>query len=368
MKEYKLPTYPAARDVWDTLKEETRPLIVYGMGNGADKLLLQCETRGIEIADFMASDGFVRGQQFHGKTVLSLAAVKEKYESFVLVLAFASSRPEVLEMLFDMAEKYPLVMPDLPVVGELCFDKEYYNGHYADFAEVMKHLADPLSCNLYAAVLQYKLSGDIRVLADAYTSAEETTRLICPETVRAYIDCGAYNGDTLREMMALGAPLRQAICVEPDARNYKKLKAYADSQTDIDITCIHAAVHATDSVGVLAGSGNRNSSLVGASFENRAEEVALVAVDSVADDGMPDYIKYDVEGAEMPALQGSALTISRARPRVLLSLYHRTEDLIVLPRALMRLAENYDFYLRRPPCVPAWELNLIAVPRTECEK
>ncbi len=35
MKKYALPTYPAEQDVWDVLREETRPLVVYGMGNGA---------------------------------------------------------------------------------------------------------------------------------------------------------------------------------------------------------------------------------------------------------------------------------------------------------------------------------------------
>ncbi len=362
MREYHLPTYPAMQDVWDVLRAETRPLIVYGMGNGADKLLAQCEARGICIADFMASDGFVRGQSFHGKTVLSLAAVKEKYPEFVLVLAFASSRPEVLEMLYEMAETYPLIMPDLPVVGELCFDKDYYNTHYTDFARVASSFADALSCNLYAAVLQYKLTGDIRILRDACTDAEETSALIDPASVSQYLDLGAYRGDTLAEMV-VAAPLARAVCVEPDRRSYVKLQAYAASLADVHVDCIRAAVSDTNGAGQLAASGNRNSSLVGASYENRAEEVPLVTVDALCETFTPEYVKYDVEGAEYAALCGSRGTIARSRPRILLSLYHRTEDLIVLADALRELCRDYDFYLRRPPCVPAWEVNLIALPR-----
>ena len=45
----------------------------------ADKIIGVCTRYGIEISDFFASDGFVRGQLFHGKTVLSFSQIKEKY-------------------------------------------------------------------------------------------------------------------------------------------------------------------------------------------------------------------------------------------------------------------------------------------------
>ena len=61
-------------DLWQTLKtasDSGRPILLYGMGNGADKILTVCEAYGIPVADFFASDGFVRGHSFHGKVVLS---------------------------------------------------------------------------------------------------------------------------------------------------------------------------------------------------------------------------------------------------------------------------------------------------------
>ncbi len=363
MRNYMLPAYPATRDVWDILREETRPLVVYGMGNGADKLLDACTARGIEIADFMASDGFVRGQLFHGKQVLSLAAVKEKYEDFVLVLAFASSRPEVLEMLYRMAETYPLVMPDLPVVGRTCFDKEFYNARYTDFARIAATFRDPLSCNLYAAVLQYRMTGDIRILRDACTDVTETEALLRLSDVETYLDLGAYRGDTLAEVMTVSKHLRHAVCVEPDRRTYAKLAAYAETLPNVDVHCVHAAVGDASGEAKFSASGNRNSSLIGASYESRTEVVDVVTVDALCETFTPDHIKYDVEGAEMPAIHGSALTIRRSKPRILLSLYHRPEDMIDLVDALLEICPDYDLYLRRPACVPAWELNLIAIPK-----
>ena len=223
MKQYQLPPASFSCDAWDRLKMETRPLVVWGMGNGADKLLSEFEKRGLEVADFMASDGFVRGQSFHGKVVLSYASVKEKYEDFALVLAFASSRPEVLSLMFDRAEECTLYMPDLPVCGAQYFDKEFYALHYDEFERVYAALEDDISKNLFAAMLWYKLTGDILILRDAYTEEEDTWNLLEPHKIHTYVDCGAYNGDTLASLLDAGAPLTQVICVEPDARTFRKL-------------------------------------------------------------------------------------------------------------------------------------------------
>ena len=91
-------------DLWHRLQDaarEGRPVVMYGMGNGADKILAVCEGYGIEISDFFASDGFVRGHAFHGKEVLSYSAMREKYRERgldpIVLLSFASSRPEVLD-------------------------------------------------------------------------------------------------------------------------------------------------------------------------------------------------------------------------------------------------------------------------------
>ena len=67
MNELQLP----ASDLWRDLAARKCPVVLYGMGNGADKILRVCDTYGIKVSDFFASDGFVRGHQFHGKTVLS---------------------------------------------------------------------------------------------------------------------------------------------------------------------------------------------------------------------------------------------------------------------------------------------------------
>ena len=82
-------------DLWEYLSQTEKTVVMYGMGNGADKILAICCRYGIEVADFFASDGFVRGHSFHGKRVLSYSEVKEKYgaESIIVLLSSRGPRP-----------------------------------------------------------------------------------------------------------------------------------------------------------------------------------------------------------------------------------------------------------------------------------
>ena len=114
---YCLPEYPFLEDMWDRLSRESRPIVVYGMGNGADKLIERFKKYNIEISDFFASDGFVRGHTFHGMRVKSFSEIKETYPEFVIVLSFASNRAEVIEMLDKIDSEYEMYVPDMPVAG-----------------------------------------------------------------------------------------------------------------------------------------------------------------------------------------------------------------------------------------------------------
>ena len=153
--------YLAEKNLWVHLKETKLPIVIYGMGNGADKIIEELEARGITVSDFFASDGFVRGHHFHGKRVLSLSEVKEKYESFIILVAFGSSLPDVMGKFISLAETHELYAPDVPVCGGELFDADFYLAHEAEFEQVRALLADEKSRAVWDDLIAYKLSGDI---------------------------------------------------------------------------------------------------------------------------------------------------------------------------------------------------------------
>ncbi len=58
-----------------------------------------------------------------------------------------------------------------------------------------------------------------------------------------------------------------------------------------------------------------------------------------------DFIKMDIEGAELQALKGAENTLKKFRPKLAISAYHKIDDLIVLPGYLDSLNLGYEFYL-----------------------
>lgn len=355
-----LPKYPCEADVWDILGRDPRPIVVYGMGNGADKLLSRFEAYGITVADFFASDGFVRGHSFHGKRVKSFSEIKAEYSDFVIVLSFASGRAEMLSLFRALDAAHTLYIPDMPVAGDRYFDRAFYNENYASVVSAYEALSDEISRGVFASVLHYKLSGKLSALMALTQKREEILSLLPPD-MRVMLDGGAYHGDTAKEALSAFPCLEEVLAVEPDKKIFKKLSRLAEAEPRI--RPVFGALWREAGEATFFGSSNRNSSLVSASYEHREDTVPLVTVDALAQDRRVDYIKYDVEGSEREALEGSLQTIERNRPALLVSLYHRSEDIFSLILYLRdRLPKGYRLLLRRLAVVPAWDLDLIAIP------
>ena len=361
-KIFPLPTAPLMSDMWDELKNEKRPIVVYGMGNGADKLFDRLNSYGITVSDIFASAGFVRGHSFRGYRVKSFSEIKTIYSDFVILLSFASNRGEVIDMLSKIDSEHDMYVPDMPVAGvEEYFDKDFYNQNYDAIIRAYDSLCDDESKAIFSSVVNYKLSGKMKYLLECYSTRDEIYSLMPVAKIRQAVDAGAYNGDTVREMKGYFPNLERVCAIEPDKKNYKKLVKYSEAETEIEVKTYNVGAWCNDGDGVFFGSGNRNSTLVAtASFEHSQDDTSLVAIDSLTC-GKTDYIKYDVEGAEREALLGSRVTITESHPTLLISLYHRSRDIFELVNTMAESYPEYNLYLRRLRCLPAWEIDLIAV-------
>lgn len=345
-------------DLWKYLSSSSKKIVMYGMGNGADKILAVCDRYEIEISDFFASDGFVRGHSFHGKTVLSYSQVKEKYgaENIIVLLSFASSLPDVLALFDRVDAECEMYAPDVPVCGGTLFNLEFFLENREKIEQVYGMLADDESRKIYESVIRYKLSGKICYLRDAVSDRDSVWAMLGDIEVAA--DLGAYNGDTAQELISYRPYVKEIIALEPDRRNFRKLNEYAATVDIPKIRAVNAAAWSGADTLTFADSGSRNS---GAFAVGKKIDVSALSLDSLLKGKRVDYIKYDVEGAEKEAIEGSREAILSHRPSLLISVYHRSEDIFALPLQISSLRKDYKLYIRRYPYVPAWDLNLICI-------
>lgn len=347
-------------DLWTYLASASKTIVMYGMGNGADKIISVCESYGIEVSDFFASDGFVRGQIFHGKRVMSFSEIKEKYgkDNIIVLVAFASSLPDVMQRIAEVADECETYIPDVPVRGCNVFCEAFENEHKEKIEEAYNLLADERSKEVFRGVIEFRRSGRLDILTStADARSDVMSDLLNFKKYRVAADIGAYNGDTAQELTELCPHIEKIFALEPDRRNFRKLASFAESETRV--IPINSAAWKENTTLIFDDSGNRNAGLDDGSSRRHAE-VDAVALDSILSEQV-DYIKYDVEGAEKEAIEGTEETIKKYHPDLLISVYHRTEDLHELILQIHSIAPEYKLYLRRYPYIPAWDLNLYAI-------
>ena len=57
-------------------------------------------------------------------------------------------------------------------------------------------------------------------------------------------------------------------------------------------------------------------------------------------------IKMDIEGFELPTLQGGENTLIKNRPILTISAYHKRDDVFKIYQYLSGILKNYKFYFR----------------------
>ena len=337
------------QDIWQILKQNKKPILLYGTGNGADKILSELKNQNITVDGVFASDGFVRERYYQGFKVMSISEAEDKFSDFTVLFCFGSNRPEVINNIKSIASKHEILAPEVPVIKGEIFNLSFAKKHKEELLFAYNLLADDLSKKVFKETVLFKLDGNINRLFDCETEEDEAFEGILKlEKGSSFLDLGAYNGDTVLDFVKRVGEFSHITAVEPDKKSFKKLCANTEN---LPITKINAAV--SDSVGFMPFSAKSSR---GSVFGGN-EQIPTLTIDYLSQDTRFDYIKFDVEGKELDAILGGSNTIKKDRPKMLVSAYHKSEDYFEIPLAVHKINPDYKIYMRHYPYVPAWDTN-----------
>lgn len=331
------------------IKTAGLPVIIYGMGNGADKVIDLFEKNGIKIAGVTASDDFVRGQTFRGFKVKRLS---EFDGEFIIAPSFGTCISSVMQHIIDLSKLFNVIYPSVPVIGEETADDIFFERNY-DKINKAYSLFSERSKKIFTGCMNFIYTGDLSYLLDITTEKSEIfTDFLKPDGSGTYIDIGAYRGETVEEYLKYtSGKYERIIAAEPDPKSFKKLKERFGEYSGIILTdrvCSDKAK--TVYFDSLSG---RQSHISGS-----GKPAQTFSIDEIACEYDVSYIKIDAEGSEIEILKGAENTIKRCKPRLNTALYHRFRDYCEIPLQIMEYRDDYEFEIRHHPYFPCWDTNL----------
>lgn len=190
-------------------------------------------------------------------------------------------------------------------------------------------LADAKSLEVLLGLLTFRVTSGIEChppwdAADQYLP-HDLPEFDGPIT---FVDGGAFTGDTCRHLIERGVAIRRYVAFEPDLANLVRLSAFTRGAAIESLVMPCGLGDGFADLSFVEGQGP--CSRIGAEGE-AGSSIRIAALDDVLPDLAPDFIKLDVEGAELAALRGAARAIDRARPRLAVALYHAPADIWDIP-------------------------------------
>jgi len=175
-----------------------------------------------------------------------------------------------------------------------------------------------------------------------------------------FVDCGAYDGDTVRAFIRhTHERFKKIYAFEADRSNFQRLRDFAASVPEgirARLVCSDAALADRAGWVFFAETGTAASTVA-----KQGVRVRSVALDEEIPE-VPTWIKMDIEGSEPSALRGARRMIASHAPILSICVYHSQNHLWDIPLQIAAMQPDYRLHLR--PFVPeSWDLVCYAIPR-----
>jgi FkbM family methyltransferase len=364
------------RSTFDELiADSDKTFILFGAGNLGRKTLTGMRSLGMEPIGFADNNPHLWGTSLDGIPVMSPSEASRRYGGTACFLtciwraAGGDRQEDRQQQLVDLGcrtvvpfgylyWKFPAVF--LPHASMTTPHGILENAD--KFRAVWSLWADEDSRQEYLAQLRFRMWLDysaLRSLADhPQYFADDLVSLSSQEV---FVDCGAFDGDTIRQFLQRRGSGFAAICAyEPDELNFSRLQeciAGLDATTGRKVTARQVAVGARYETVQFISEGTV-ASRVGL---DGTVQVECVPLDGDLAGVKPTFIKMDVEGFEMDALTGASRSIQAGQPVLTICVYHKPDDLWRVPLFIDAMSDAYRFFLRAHD-EEGWDLVCYAVP------
>lgn len=358
----------------------SQSIVLFGAGGLGRRTLQNLRSVGIDPVAIADNNATSWGSDVDGMKVMSPDEAAARFgnnSTFVVTIWGAASRHryeetrnqlETLGCLFVSpyawlawrfaGEMLPYYSIDLP--SNLLRDKP-------KIFKAFNLLSDDFSAQEYVSQIKWRLTGDPSDLSSPVAASQYLVSEVNLSDKDYVLDCGAYDGDTLKSWIAEIGDFARYVALEPDNASRTRLETEVttySSDLASRISSLPYAVASENGTATFLADGTAASS-----FLRKGQENSVVVECRKIDDlivelgfGAPTFLKMDIEGAELDALAGATFLMRISRPKMALCVYHRQSDLWRIPNFVNEVCDESDFYLR-PHNEQGWDLVCYVVPK-----
>lgn len=334
-----------------------RKVVLFGAGNLGRRALGSLRSIGVEPLAFADNNSKLWGTKVEGLVVLDPPTAAERFGPTALFLVtiwqpnhWYSETQDRLRTLGcrSIAPPSPLYWrfadTFLPFYAQDTPTRFFDNRD--DIVRAESIWADERSSLEYLRQIRWRVCGEwsfSRADCEVSYFPESIFQLLPGEV---FVDCGAFDGDTVHAILQRQPAFGHIYAVEPDSKNFVKLQKYVGGlipaiRDRISLhRCVVGAEHGVVNFSDTGGLGS-HASAIGESL------IPSLPISELVDGPVRvTYIKMDIEGAEPEALEGARVIIERDHPVLAVCVYHHPDHLWRLPLMMTSMFPEYQMYLQ----------------------
>jgi FkbM family methyltransferase len=328
-------------------------VVLYGAGHYGRIAALALKQIGIVPVAFVDADVSKHGKTINDIPVIGLQSLCEHPVGRSLVVVTVYNCADVLKSLSKLgidAITYAqlavaLGNPLVPYCG--IQNPEFLWSHEPAIRSAMSLWADEISRAEFLSQLEWSLNLDpfglpaARPASETYFEAD----IIRLGPHEVFVDCGAFDGDSVQAFIAHSPSYESIVALEPDPSNRDRFAhrfGGADAMSRKHISILpYAASDRRENVRFNV------TGTAGSSFSETGFVVEAAPLDDLLSGISPTFIKMDIEGAEPMALRGATRIMREHAPSIAACLYHDRTHLWEIPLQIAATQPLYKLFLRR---------------------
>ncbi len=338
--------------VVDEIKSQSNiPLYLWGCGNVAREVFRILSGNGVLLSGCVIDvDMDING--YMGLKVERLTDVLHREDSLNIVIGHAQyHRKKELELLQNVQNVYCL--PN-PFKTHDDITEEYYRKYIGDFKKSEGLFKEELSKKVFRAYIESRVYGNMDAIFDAFTrSMSYVDNDIWELKNEVYVDCGAYNGDTIAMFIdATSRQYKSIYAFEPDHRIFCRMKERIKPYNDGRIHLFEKGLWNENTFLNFISDEEQSGYATEASVFDDGHTIAVCKLDDIIEDDVT-LIKVNMSGSNRECIEGARRIIRACRPKVAITVGLTKERLYQIPVLLKEINPDYDLFLRFNESMPS---------------